>query len=42
MNKPYDEMYEVSQDLSIAESYDGRQDTKQVRASTLSKCFVKQ
>ena len=23
-NKPYDEAYEVSQDLSMAESYDGR------------------
>ena len=24
-NKPYDEAYEVSQDLSMAESYDGRE-----------------
>jgi len=23
-NKPYDEAYEISQDLSVAESYDGR------------------
>ena len=23
-NKPYDEAYDVSQDLSMAESYDGR------------------
>jgi len=23
-NKPYDEAYELSQDLSVAESYDGR------------------
>lgn len=23
-NKPFDEAYEVSQDLSMAESYDGR------------------
>lgn len=25
-NKPYDEAYEVSQDLSMAESFDGRKD----------------
>lgn len=24
-NKPYDEAYEISQDLSMAESYDGRE-----------------
>jgi hypothetical protein len=28
-NKPYDEAYEVSQDLSMAESFDGRGDKVQ-------------
>jgi hypothetical protein len=27
-NKPYDEAYDISQDLSMAESYDGREKVK--------------
>ena len=34
-NKPYDEAYEVSQDLSMAESFDGRGD-KVVNYSVMS------
>jgi len=29
-NKPYDEAYEISQDLSVAESYDGRDKVRYV------------
>jgi hypothetical protein len=36
-NKPYDEAYELSQDLSMAESYDGRGDAK-VREFSLFLC----
>jgi hypothetical protein len=35
-NKPYDEAYELSQDLSMAESYDGRGDAKVIGFSFLS------
>ena len=31
-NKPYDEAYEISQDLSMAESYDGREKASQTLA----------
>ena len=29
-NKPYDEAYELSQDLSMAESYDGREKVREL------------
>jgi hypothetical protein len=32
-NKPYDEAYDVSQDLSMAESFDGRGGDAKVRGS---------
>jgi len=35
-NKPYDEAYEVSQDLSVAESFDGRRDAKQSKEQKLT------
>lgn len=40
-NKPYDEAYEVSQDLSMAESFDGRADHKvAVHFSQLNMIFL--
>ena len=33
-NKPYDEAYEISQDLSMAESYDGREKVSALSPAT--------